>query len=568
MTAAYNWSTRLQSCKPSEISTIKQLALWLTHSSYLIAADIIHEPLEHLQLSKLSLYQFCFSIFDDNLTPDQMTSHVRAGDFAFFDYSIANWIPHLLASLDVNSGGNLPQLKHFTEFVEILCIFLDVHWKTPNKKSRTPKSIVNAAKRLPGLEEAQRVQLLRTLASANSLTTSELQDPTCFEASKLYNTLRKVRLTIENLAMEPFARHDIELFYGTAVFKCPRLYCKWFYEGFESAVKRDEHVAKHERAYYCPYIGCTHAILGCKTESELENHCQTYHKPSLTDEDFPLPPKPPTPPPPPPHPQSPPPPRPQSPPPLAQPAASPKNNTLSSLAAQPPGPSSPVANKTTGSTSSTKRPSTFDPAPYQQPAKRIRQIGPFECEVCGKVFPRIALFNSHKLVHSNERPFACTVCHKTFARRPDLTKHEKLHSGDRKFSCQGTLRDGRSWGCKKKFARADHLARHWKGTAGTLCMKPMIDEEERDKQQQLISAANATPTTAAVISPAPGQAYAMSQIHPGVTTPGWNQLTLPSPQLLPNTRAETFGYDDTFPPFLYEQHPEMSGFNWDAVLPE
>jgi len=94
-------------------------------------------------------------------------------------------------------------------------------------------------------------------------------------------------------------------------------------------------------------------------------------------------------------------------------------------------------------------------------------------------------------------------------------------------------------------------------------MKPLIDEEERLKQQ-LTSAANATSATAA----APGQAYATSHIHTGVTTPGWNQLVLPSPQFLPNTPAETFGYDDTFPPFFYEQHPEMSGFNWDAVLPE
>jgi hypothetical protein len=497
-----------------------------------------------------------------------MISHVRAGDFALFDYSIVNWIPHLLASLDANGGGNLAMLSDhdFTEFVEILCIFLDVHWKTPKKKSRTPKSMVNAAKRLPGLEEAQRVQLLRTLASANGLITSELQDSTCFEASKLYNTLRKVRLTIENLAMEPSAQNEIELFYGITVFKCPRLYCKWFYEGFGSASKRDEHVAKHERAYYCPYIGCTHATLGCKTEGELENHFQTYHKPSLTDEDFPSSPKPPTPSPPSP-PPAPPAPRPQSPPPPPQPAASPKNNTPSPPVTQHPAPSSPIANKATGSTSTNKRPSTFDPALYQQPAKRIRQVGPFKCEMCDKVFPRIALFNSHKMVHSNEKLFSCAKCNKAFARQPDLTRHEKLHLGDRKFTCHGTLRDGRGWGCKKKFARADGLARHFKGTAGALCVKPMLDEEECHKQQ-LTSASSATPTTAAAISPAPGQAYAMPNTQLGPTSPGCDHLLPPDPRFMPNTHAEDFGYDDTFPMTLYEQHPEVAGFNWDAVLPE
>jgi hypothetical protein len=187
--------------------------------------------------------------------------------------------------------------------------------------------------------------------------------------------------------------------------------------------------------------------------------------------------------------------------------------------------------------------------------------------VCDKVFPRIALFNSHRLVHSNERPFSCNVCQKTFARRPDLTKHEKLHSGERKFSCQGTLRDGRNWGCKKKFARADGLARHFKGTAGALCVKPMLDEEERHKQQ-LIAASNASLATATTISPAPGQAYAIPHTQSGSATPSWDHLMLPDPQFLQNTRTETFGYDDTFPMILYEQHPEIAGFNWDAVLPE
>lgn len=557
------------------MSRMGQRARLLTKSSYLIAAGTVHEPLEHLRLSTLCLYQFCFGSFGHELTTDQVISHVRVGDFALFDYSIVNWIPHLLASLDVNSGANssMPAEHLLEDFVDILCEFLDVHWKTPKKKSRIPKSMVEAVKRLTGLGEARRIQLLRTLASSNGLVTSELQDPTCFEASKLYDTLRKVRLVIEKLATEPSARNDIDLFYGSTVFKCPRLYCKWFYEGFASAAKRDEHVAKHERAYYCPYVGCAHATLGCKTEIELENHCQTYHKPSLTDEDFPLPPKPPTPshpsspprPPPSTSPQ-PPPPHPQSPA-SPQPAASSKNNTPSSPAIQIPALSSPVANKATGSTSTTKRPKAFDPAPYQPPAKRIRQAGPFKCEVCDRVFKKRALFNSHKLVHSNERPFACPICYKAFARQPDLTRHEKLHSGDRKFTCLGSLRDGRDWGCKRKFSRADGLARHWKGTAGALCLKPMRDEEERHNQQHL-SSSNVTLATAAAISPPHGQASAIPHTHSSTAVSGWDPLVLPNLQFMLNTPAEAFGYDDTFPITLYEQHPEVAGFNWDAVLPE
>jgi hypothetical protein len=68
-------------------------------------------------------------------------------------------------------------------------------------------------------------------------------------------------------------------------------------------------------------------------------------------------------------------------------------------------------------------------------------------------------------------------------------------------------------------------------------MKPMLDEEERHKQQL-------------------------------TTTSGWDYLLLPNPRFQQNTHAEIFGYDDTFPMTLYEQHPEVAGINWDAVLPE
>lgn len=183
------------------------------------------------------------------------------------------------------------------------------------------------------------------------------------------------------------------------------------------------------------------------------------------------------------------------------------------------------------------------------------------------MFPRIALFNSHKMVHSNEKPFSCAKCNKAFARLPDLTRHEKLHSGDRKFTCHGTLRDGRDWGCRKKFARADGLARHFKGTAGALCLKPVRDEDERHRRQPIYPS-NATNSTAAVGSQTGGYAHTTSHTHPSTTVPGWDQLVLPNPPFMLNTPLETFGYDDTFPMTLYEQHPEIAGFNWDAILPE
>lgn len=325
------------------------------------------------------------------------------------DYAIVNWIPHLLASMDASSSDSpsKPTERVLAEFVEILGIFLELHWKPPDKKSRVSRIMVDTVKCLPRLEDTQKSQLLQTLASASGLISSDLQDSTCLEASKLYNTLRAVRLTLERLNSDVSSQVSIRLFYGTSVFKCPRLYCKWFYEGFETAQQRDEHVSKHERAYFCPYIGCTHATLGCKTDSELELHCQTYHKPEFSNDEFPL-----------------------SRTPFSTTTTTttpsrplPSTSAASSMDTQSPATTLPATSNLNEGSTATTRPSTIDPAVDQRPAKRIRQTGPFTCHVCTKVFQNNAYLTSHTRVHTTERKFSCAMCSKSFTRQPDLSRH-------------------------------------------------------------------------------------------------------------------------------------------------
>lgn len=573
--AAYCWYTP----PPNSMASPSLLrVLSLIQVSFLVSTSVISEPLEHLKLSSLSLDQFSFTMFDEKLDTNDLSLHIQAGHFAFFEYSIVNWIPHLKASLESNDHRALSGSPDcdIIEFVENLSLFLDLHWMKPKKKSRATRSMVTAIKRLPQLDDGHKTRLLQTWSSAHGLISSDLQDPTCFEALRLYNILRRMRFAMEHLASDPSTQDYIERHYGKFIFKCPRLYCKWFYEGFESAAKRDEHVAKHERAYYCPYVGCAHATLGCKTESELDLHCETYHKPSLTIDDFPSPPPPPPQPPLTPLPQPSPPaqpptvlptPRsstpspPSSTPAILQPAAFSQNPVLP--ATRPHTPSVTIAPSCTAA----KRQNPASPGKDTVPIKRPRQTGPFSCDACSKVFHRISHLSSHQRTHTDEKPFVCSTCSKRFARQPDLTRHGLLHSADRRFTCRGSLRDGRSWGCGKKFTRADGLARHFKGVAGSLCIKPMLDEEESLKRQPIASTSTMDQTSAAV----PQLSALTSPSNPGHLSPAaakLDNILLPAMTSPPGVTTDAYGYDDTFPSVLYDQHPEISAFNWDIVLPE
>ena len=110
----------------------------------------------------------------------------------------------------------------------------------------------------------------------------------------------------------------------------------------------------------------------------------------------------------------------------------------------------------------------------------------FQCHLCPKKFTRAYNLRSHLRTHTDERPFVCTVCGKAFARQHDRKRHEGLHSGEKKFVCRGELRSqpGQSWGCNRRFARADALGRHFRSEAGRVCIKPLLDEEALERRSK------------------------------------------------------------------------------------
>lgn len=115
--------------------------------------------------------------------------------------------------------------------------------------------------------------------------------------------------------------------------------------------------------------------------------------------------------------------------------------------------------------------------------------------------------------------------------------------------------------------RADGLARHWRGTVGTLCLKPMVDEEECIKQQPAAST-NVLNASVTAGSSTTAQARPMTPSYTGTTMPDWDDLLLQTSHATPNEFDEIFEYDDRLPVALYEQHPEITSLNWGFVLPE
>ncbi|ORY15049.1 hypothetical protein BCR34DRAFT_623076 [Clohesyomyces aquaticus] len=119
----------------------------------------------------------------------------------------------------------------------------------------------------------------------------------------------------------------------------------------------------------------------------------------------------------------------------------------------------------------------------------------FQCTLCPKRFTRAYNLRSHLRTHTDERPFVCSVCGKAFARLHDRKRHEGLHSGEKRFVCRGSLKDGNGWGCGRRFAAADALGRHFRSEAGRICIRPLLDEECKEREYGWRSKSLAVPLT-------------------------------------------------------------------------
>jgi len=190
----------------------------------------------------------------------------------------------------------------------------------------------------------------------------------------------------------------------------------------------------------------------------------------------------------------------------------------------------------------------------------------FQCTLCPKKFTRAYNLRSHLRTHTDERPFVCTVCGKAFARQHDRKRHEGLHSGEKKFVCKGELnsRPGESWGCGRRFARADALGRHFRSEAGRVCIKPLLDEEAAERRNRMMmeqQQAHGMNMGAGVGVNAQQQAQYMQgagglqPVPPGMVVPGTMDAGV------------GVGAQQAFqlPAVLMAQYPQLANLDWNAI---
>ena len=223
---------------------------------------------EELHIAEFCLNYLNFKCFDANLTDSHIRGFLREGYYSFEDYAIAHWLDHL-----ERSTSRSPHVENSSceRLGQIIDSFLIGHG------SDTPSdlTIVNSQKfkSIKHWNFAQTLDALAQLASEKTSNKSYLDVETQLQRRRLiYEDI----ITSTNPLNEVFRR--FLLLNGSGCYKCPKIWCGYFADGFQRREDRDKHVDQHERPFRCSFDECIHAELGFESEKALKRHEKTSHR--------------------------------------------------------------------------------------------------------------------------------------------------------------------------------------------------------------------------------------------------------------------------------------------------
>ncbi|KAI9779019.1 MAG: hypothetical protein M1816_003779 [Peltula sp. TS41687] len=255
----------------------------LTARFFLLDQKHINLVSKELEMTRLCIGYLNFRCFDD-LDESDVNTFIRAGWYSFLDYAAIHWVDHIKQWTCV-----APVNDSITEVAESLPNFLQRYWseiipsrsisKEKEEKIKTKFSrfetcgFFNQLMIAVSTWEKQTNTFNRSALIAGSLT--------------LIDRISKVRSALENMAScslrdEQLAR-ALRTFYGSNLFKCSSVSCRFFHEGFTVKEQRNRHTAKHSRAFICTYARCPYETTGFDTRAKLTRHSVDCHEAAQGD---------------------------------------------------------------------------------------------------------------------------------------------------------------------------------------------------------------------------------------------------------------------------------------------
>ncbi|KAH7381988.1 hypothetical protein BKA64DRAFT_584001 [Cadophora sp. MPI-SDFR-AT-0126] len=250
--------------------------MYITTSQYIVKSTV------ECELASICLRYLTFDLFAPDIEEERLKHSIRAGDLSLQDYAVAKWMEHVHSLIK-----NIPWIPERVE----------------NETSRTLNEVVFAVSEFALRYEKdilqcemtnradQDCEILRTIPCHEDLM--NIWNLACQHASKgsaakndisikeLGASVTRNRELLEkmSIATRPQSTENEQLdnLYGDRRFKCPKVTCYYFHEGFKDAKIRDQHINRHDRPFSCSFPDCSIVEFGFSSNKDLERHRRFFH---------------------------------------------------------------------------------------------------------------------------------------------------------------------------------------------------------------------------------------------------------------------------------------------------
>lgn len=158
--------------------------------------------------------------------------------------------------------------------------FLQNFWWKSERRTAVPSEVRTKFSHFKACEFFN--QLTKAVFTWKKLQKAYGTDSVDSESVELVERICKVRKALEKTLASSKGNDILErnlvTFYGPELFKCPRISCKHFTDGFSTEEARDQHFQKHKWSFTCTYPGCPFGTLGFNSIRDLNRHFTSSHE--------------------------------------------------------------------------------------------------------------------------------------------------------------------------------------------------------------------------------------------------------------------------------------------------
>ncbi|KAH0563181.1 hypothetical protein GP486_002248 [Trichoglossum hirsutum] len=244
----------------------------MTAKHYLIYQGYISLKKEEFSFARLCLEYLSMRCFNSGLAEHVIQEFIETGHYAFAEYAITYWSEHLLGAIRTLEALDLESLAHFID------VFLNTHFSPAPSTQPIPELIEKNIERFRPHTFYDNLGQAIVVLEDRKRSNPKAKDP--INNLDLEDVLCRIRSLMEKMSSSEKTKHNLERIHGVNIFKCSRIDCTSFFEGFSNLDDCRQHQRRHDRRFHCTFEGCVAVQSGFASSIGLQRHFERFHDPS------------------------------------------------------------------------------------------------------------------------------------------------------------------------------------------------------------------------------------------------------------------------------------------------